>query len=65
MGVEAVFRERPDGELRLLMPLAVSVVNFVIVKAVLSQDSNHPLAFIMVGAIIALTYRARKAQPNS
>jgi hypothetical protein len=48
-----------EHEIRLLMPISVSLINFIIVKSVLSQDANHPLAFMMIGAIVGLAYRAR------
>jgi len=46
-------------ELRILMPLSVSLVAFVIVKGVLTQDANHPLVFFIAGAIAALIHRSR------
>lgn len=62
-----VIGARADQEIRLLLPIAVSLINFVIVKAVLSQDANHPVVFMMLGAVVALTYRATRpdavAQP--
>jgi hypothetical protein len=51
-----------DRELRLLMPLSVTMVGYVVVKGVLSQDANHPLVFFLAGAIPALIYRARMRQ---
>jgi O-antigen ligase len=54
---------RGEQEIRLLLPISVSLINYVIVKSVLSQDANHPLAFMMLGAVVALTYRARKQAP--
>jgi O-antigen ligase len=60
-----------DYEIRLLLPIAVALINYVIVKSVLSQDANHSVVFMMLGAVVALTYRARNphgyeaAQPVS
>ncbi|MBX3483740.1 O-antigen ligase [Phenylobacterium sp.] len=51
-----------EREHMLLFPLTVSLINFIIVKAVLSQDANHSVVFIMLGAIMALIYRVRKSQ---
>jgi hypothetical protein len=51
-----------DRELLIVIPLAVSLINFCIVKSVFSQDANHPLVFMMLGAIVALTYRAHMPQ---
>ena len=48
------------GELGLLLPMAVALLNFVIVKMVFSQDANHPLAFMIVGAVVGLNYQARQ-----
>ena len=47
-----------EGELGLLLPLSVSLTNFVIIKSVFSQDANHPIVFMMLGAVLALSYRA-------
>lgn len=58
VAARTVIGARGDQELRLLLPMAVSLINFVIVKAVLSQDANHPVVFMMLGAVVALTYRA-------
>lgn len=54
-----VVGSRQDQEIRLLLPIAVAIINFVVVKSVLSQDANHPLIFMMLGAVVALTYRSR------
>ncbi|WP_337188885.1 O-antigen ligase family protein [Phenylobacterium sp.] len=48
---------RNDPELSLLIPMSVMLLNFVIVKMVFSQEANHALAFMVLGAIVALTYR--------
>lgn len=59
LATRTVVSSGEDQEIRLLLPIAVSLINFVIVKAVLSQDANHPMVFMMLGAVVALTYRAR------
>jgi hypothetical protein len=51
-----------DREQRILMPLSVTLVGFVVVKAVLSQDANHPLMFFLTGAVAALIHRSRARQ---
>jgi hypothetical protein len=50
-----------DRETMLLVPLSVCLVSFVVIKSVFSQDGNHPLVFMMLGAILALVHRARIA----
>lgn len=53
-----VLRKEGDRESALLVPMAVALLNFVIVKMVFSQDANHPFIFMILGAVVALTYRA-------
>lgn len=52
-------------EYAFLVPLAIAVVNFFIVKAVFSEQDNHPLVFMMLGMIVALVFRVgqEKAPP--
>jgi hypothetical protein len=63
VATRTVVESRADQEIRLLLPIAVSLINYFIVKSVLSQDANHPLIFMMLGAVVALTYRARIQPP--
>ena len=44
-------------ETKLLVPLVIALVNFTVIKSVFSQEDNHPLIFLMLGAIMALSYR--------
>jgi O-antigen ligase len=60
LAAREVVRAPGDRELRLLMPLAVTMVGYVVVKGVLSQDANHPLLFFYAGAIAALIHRSRQ-----
>ena len=60
-----VVKHQVEREVRLVIPLAVALLNFVIIKSVLSQDANHPLAFMMLGAVLALGYRAAKTSAES
>jgi hypothetical protein len=46
-----------DDELLLLIPLASCLSAFLIEKSVFSQPDNHPLYFMMLGMIVALSYR--------
>lgn len=52
-------------ETRLLVPLVISTIIFLIIKSVFSQESNHPIAFAMLGAIVALVYRVRQERQQS
>ena len=55
-----------DKEIELLIPLGIMLSVFVIVKGVLSQDDNHTLVFMALGAAVALYHRATyKPQPGA
>ena len=60
IGSNVLIRSRPHGEIALLLPLSVSLLVFIVIKSVLSQSANHPLVFMILGAILALTYRAKR-----
>ena len=46
-------------DFRFLVPLAISIAIFFVIKSVLSQQEVDPLVFIMMGMIAALVRRAR------
>lgn len=48
-----------DRELTLLVPLAVSMSAFLVIKIVFSQMDLHPMLFMMLGMSAALVQRAR------
>lgn len=48
-----------NNDTALLMPLSVALVNFLVIKAVFSQQDNHPLIFMMIGMGAALVYRVK------
>lgn len=53
-----------DREMTLMIPLAISISAFLVIKLVFSQQDNHTLAFAMVGMMAGLLYRANlMAQP--
>jgi hypothetical protein len=47
-----------DAEQAYLTPIAISLFSFLVVKSVFSQQDNHPLIFMMLGAIVAITGRS-------
>ena len=60
-----VLRSR-SYETSFLMPAMIALCNFVVIKSVLSQEANHPLAFMLLGMITALVYRVgRENAPSS
>lgn len=44
----------------LLTPAAITLINFIIIKSVFSQEANHPLIFILLGMTVALVYKNRR-----
>jgi O-antigen ligase len=52
-------------EAGLLVPLAVSLTVFVIIKGVLSQDDSHSVVFMMLGMVAALTAIAARAEARA
>lgn len=53
-------RASEDEEHTLLIPLAISLLNFFIIKSVFSQEDCHPLIFMMMAAVTALVARAKR-----
>lgn len=48
-----------NPEVSWLEPAAVSLSMFVLSKSIYSQEENHPLAFILLGLVVALLWRAK------
>jgi hypothetical protein len=53
-----------DREVELLKPIGISVVTFLIVKSVFSEQYNHPIMFMMLGIVVALAYRVSLIKPG-
>lgn len=49
------------GETELLLPAAVMLTVFVIVKGVLAQDDSHSVMFMVLGMVAALAWRVEAA----
>ncbi len=58
-----VYMKSRSSEEDLAVPLAIGLFNFVTIKAVLSSEGNIPLAFAMLGFIVALMWRQQQEQP--
>lgn len=44
-------------ESSLLIPIAVTLLNFVVIKSVFAQQDNHPIIFMVLGMLVALIWR--------
>ena len=49
-----------DPESEWLGPFSIALLNFIISKSVFSNLENHPLVFILLGALVSLLYRESK-----
>ena len=50
-----------DRDASFLVPAAISLLNFLVIKSIFSQQDNNPLAYMMMGMIVALVFRVRKS----
>jgi len=55
-GAAGVFYAREEED-RLLVPLSIALINFLVIKAVFTQVENHSLVFIYLGCVCALAGR--------
>lgn len=44
---------------RMAAVIAIFISEFLVIKSVLAQEANHPLAFMMLGAVATVAYSAR------
>lgn len=59
------FEKVEERELTMLIPVAISLIVFIVVKSVFSQTENHFIPFILMGMACALIYRIRNKQETS
>ena len=59
------FRNAKTPEMQLLAPLSLALVNFTIVKSVLSTEHTVPLAFMFVGCIVGLVWQAQRQETTA
>jgi hypothetical protein len=58
-GKTALSPQPLKGESALLIPISISLLNFIVIKSVFSQQDNHPLIFMVLGMLAALLWRLR------
>ena len=59
-GKYALTTERVKHEFNMLVPLAIALVNFFVIKSVFSEEANHAIVFMYMGMIVAIGARIRK-----
>ena len=55
--------DRADKDMSMAIPAAISLFTWVTIKYVNAEESNHPIIFMMLGMITALTYRQSQNRP--
>lgn len=60
-----IFAQIDDEDRSFLVPTTISLVCFIVIKSVFSQQDNHPVVFMMLGAIVALAASRRKKVVDS
>ena len=55
--------DRTDKDMSMAIPAAISLFTWVTIKYVNAEESNHPIIFMMLGMITALTYRQSQNRP--
>ena len=53
-GRRSLFDISDNEDRGFLLPITVSLITFIIIKSVFSQQDNHPVVFMMLGASMAL-----------
>ncbi len=65
-GGKQLIRVRPgDTDGAMLAPLLIALTNFLVIKSIFSQQENHALAFVMMGAVVALAWRIKRQRDSS
>jgi len=54
-----VYLNSHDPEISLAGPAAIALLNFIVIRWVLAQENNFPVAFLLLGMILGLVARDR------
>ncbi|WP_171003922.1 O-antigen ligase family protein [Sphingopyxis sp. L1A2A] len=54
-----------DTDGAMLAPLLIALTNFLVIKSIFSQQENHALAFVMMGAVVVLAWRIKQQRDSS
>jgi hypothetical protein len=50
----SLFAMKENEDRSFLLPIGISLAAFVVIKSVFSQQDNHPVVFMMLGALMAI-----------
>lgn len=59
-GQRSLFVTSDAEDRSFILPIATSLVAFIIIKSVFSQQDNHPVVFMMLGALMAIAASRRR-----
>lgn len=59
-GFRVIISGTKDRELAMLVPLTISLIVYFIIKSIYAGVENQPTVYMMLGAVAALVYRARR-----
>ncbi|MDQ2878625.1 MAG: O-antigen ligase family protein [Pseudomonadota bacterium] len=59
VGLKLYLRALP-GEESMAGPIAIALLNFIVIKAVSSTEFNMPLAFVLLGFLVAVAWRQQQ-----
>jgi hypothetical protein len=59
-GRRSLFVSSQNEDRSFLLPITVSLMTFIIIKSVFSQQENHPIVFMMLGAMVAIIAAHRR-----
>ena len=62
-GKKGLFSKTLSEDKSFIVPITVSLIAFIVMKSVLSQQDNHPVVFMMLGALVALFERSSAKAP--
>jgi hypothetical protein len=58
-GKELLTRGELVNDRGLMAPLAIALLNFIVIKSVFAQQDNHSVAFMMMGMIVAISSQSK------
>jgi hypothetical protein len=64
-GRRSLFAPLDTEERSFILPITISLIAFIIIKSVFSQQDNHPVVFMMLGALMALAVPHQKPSSTS
>ena len=65
LSVSLAFRSSAQMVRRLSAALGIFLIQFVVIKMVLSQEANHPLVFIALGSLATVAYFSENPPPRN